>query len=102
MIGKVLIILFDAKMKTEIEKKQYTIFITALKRAGFSMLQKSVYIKHAIDTMPIKTHFNHVSAFIPKSISAICFSFSETAFLSGSFINCSPPILLKNKTIICI
>lgn len=102
MTEKVFIVLFDAKMKTYTDRRQYIDFLKLLKRNGFRLLQKSVYLKFCVDSSSLKTQSNKIKQFTPNNIRVIILEIPLRVFANGSYFNCKSPELLKNKTIVCV
>ena len=89
-------------MKTYADRKQYASFVKLLKREGFSLMQKSVYIKFCVSTLSLETQSKRIQQFTPSNIQVVVLSVPEKTFTSGVYFNCQVPRLLKNKSIICI
>lgn len=102
MSEKVFFVLFDAKIKTSAEKKQYCLFVKHLKREGFSLMQKSVYIKYCVDSLSLKVQSGRIKRFTPNNIQVIILSVSKQAFVNGAYYNCRCPQLQANKSVFCI
>lgn len=102
MKEKVLFVMFDAKMKTAIDKKKYAAFIKNLKREGYKPLQKSIFMKHYIGTNDIAICFQTLKRFVPDTIATMFFSMTVDQYKKINCVNCQLPALIKNKTTICI
>ena len=102
MSEKVFFVLFDAKIKTSAEKRQYCLFVKRLKREGFSLMQKSVYIKYCVDSLSLKVQSGRIRRFTPNNIQVIILSVSKQAFVNGTYYNCRCPRLQENKSVFCI
>lgn len=102
MNGKVFIVLFDAKMKTSTNKRQYLSFTKLLKRDGFILLQKSVYIKFCVESLSLESQSCRIKKFTPANIRTIILSMPVNMLLEGVYLNCEKPEFIENKSIICI
>ena len=102
MSGKVFVVLFDAKMKTLTDRRQYLSFIKLLKREGFALLQKSVYIKFCVESLSLKSQSCRIKKFTPANIQAIILSMPVNMLIEGVYLNCKNPEFIENKKIICI
>ena len=54
MKEKIFVLFFDAKMETVVQRKEYQSFLKEIKKIGYIILQKSVYIKHVCDDQRLK------------------------------------------------
>ena len=102
MNGKVFVVLFDAKIKTSTDKRQYLSFVKLLKRDGFTLLQKSVYIKFCVESLSLKSQSCRIKNFTPVNIQAIILAIPVNTLLEGAYLNCESPEFIENKKIICI
>lgn len=102
MSEKVFILFFDAKMITYTQRKQCASFVKEIKRNGFSLLQKSVYIKNCVDNTTQKVQIERIKTITPPNVKVVLLSISVLALQKGGYLNCSIPFFYKNRTIICI
>lgn len=62
-----LFVFFDLPVLTKKEQKTATIFRKNLLKAGFVMMQYSVYIRHCASNESMEVHKKQVKAFIPST-----------------------------------
>lgn len=87
-----LILFFDLPVETDKQRKAYRDFVKCLKKSGFYMLQKSVYVKMGIDIQSVNSALNKVKMEMPSNGNIIVLSITEKQFASMSII------LGENKT----
>lgn len=63
--GMWLFAMFDLPMKTDVERRDYTRFRTALLREGFDMLQFSVYARYFASEEASKANRKRIRAVMP-------------------------------------
>ena len=102
MPNKVFLAIFDAKMKTYVNRKDYARFLKKLKGEGFLLLQKSVYIKHSISYETIEGLSAKIKKILPVSVGLILLAIPIEIVKNGEYCNCLKPNLIENKTIICV
>lgn len=75
-----LILFFDLPVEKETQKRAYRQFIKLLKKNGFYMLQKSIYVKMGIDAQAIDLTINKIKKDVPKDGSIMVLSITEKQF----------------------
>lgn len=85
-----MILFFDLPMTTSTDARNYRKFVKFIKTEGFLMLQKSVYIKLAINQANVETTKNNIKSKIPKEghIALLVITekqFSSIHYLLGNF-----------------
>ena len=101
MKEKIFVLFFDAKMETVVQRKEYQSFLKEIKKIGYIILQKSVYIKHVCDDQRLKEETKKINNITPKTIEVRLLSLTRTMFEKISNINCEKVKLLENNSIIC-
>ena len=59
------LVLFDLPTETKRDIKAYTIFRKNLMRDGFTMFQKSIYVRHCASMENAEVHIKRVHNFLP-------------------------------------
>ena len=85
---RILIAMFDARMKTYTDRRGYRIFLRKLTGEGFTAIQKSVYLKKVANSTAQNVQITHVKKFTPPSIKVRIISLSQTVFEGIVNINC--------------
>ena len=60
------LVLFDLPTETKKEKKAYSDFRKNLQRAGFTMFQFSIYVRHCASQENAEVHIKRVKSFLPE------------------------------------
>ena len=81
-----LLLFFDLPMNTSSELKTYRSFVKNIKKEGFYMLQKSVYVKMVIDNQAGYFVKTKIQNFIPSKGSVMFLSVTEKQFSSIEFL----------------
>ncbi len=81
-----LILFFDLPVEKSSQQKEYRKFVKNIKKIGFYMLQKSVYIKMSIDMQAIESTINKVKGFVPKEGDISILTITEKQFANIEFI----------------
>lgn len=102
MKEKVYIVFFDADMKTETDRKIYQKFIKDLKREGFLMLQKSVYVRYINSSRTPIAQAERIKKITPQKIHVYILPLSVNVFMSTVCLNSVLPDIIKKNDIICI
>lgn len=93
--------LFDAKMKTYVQRKQYQVFLKELKGLGYQMLQKSVYYRIREDAAAAVSEYNRIRKIVPGSVEVRIVVLAQKMFEQMLSINCER-IDIEFSKIICI
>lgn len=93
--------LFDAKMKTYVQRKQYQVFLKELKGLGYQMLQKSVYYRIREDAAAAVSEYNRIRKIVPGSVEVRIVVLAQKMFEQMLSINCER-IDIESSKIICI
>ena len=93
--------LFDAKMKTYVQRKQYQVFLKELKGLGYQMLQKSVYYRIREDAAAAVSEYNRIRKIVPGSVEVRIVVLAQKMFEQMLSINCER-IDMESSKIICI
>ena len=102
LTGKVFMAVFDAKMKTYTDKRNYRLFARALRREGFLYVQHSVYARHMEGSRSLAVQAERIRRFTPSSIRVYVFALPVAVFLKTAAVNCELPEIVKTCDIICI
>ncbi|MCE2503186.1 MAG: CRISPR-associated endonuclease Cas2 [Chlorobi bacterium] len=62
-----LMVLFDLPTETKTDRKNYRIFRKKLEKAGFSMFQFSIYLRHCSSRENAETHIKRVKSMLPPN-----------------------------------
>ena len=81
-----LLLFFDLPMNTTSELKEYRNFVKNLKKEGFYMLQKSVYVKMVIDNQAAYFVKNKIMNMLPSKGSVMLMNITEKQFSSIDFL----------------
>lgn len=81
-----LILFFDLPVEKKEQQKAYRTFVKNIKKNGFYMLQKSVYVKMGIDVQSIESTVTKIKGFCPKEGDISVLSITEKQFASIEFI----------------
>ena len=92
--------LFDAKMKTYVQRKQYQVFLKELKGLGYQMLQKSVYYRIREDAAAAVSEYNRIRKIVPGSVEVRIVVLAQKMFEQMLSINCER-IDIESSKIIC-
>lgn len=98
---RILIAMFDARMKTFTDRRGYRIFLRKLIGEGFTPIQKSVYLKKVANSTAQNLQITHVKKFTPSNIKVYIISLSQSVFDGIVNINCD---IIKTDlpNIICV
>ena len=88
MTGKVLLVMFDARMKTFTDKRNYRVFQRKLIGEGFSILQKSVYIRSATSSATSASQIARIKKFTPSGIKVRIICLPQHVFECMINVNC--------------
>lgn len=102
MTEKVFLVMFDAKMRSSADRSNYRAFLAALKREGFSQLQKSVYIRMFVGGRSLSSESTRISRFTPCTVSVRILELSVGTFDAMCNINCEPLKFVPLGKVICI
>ena len=100
MNDRVFVLFFDAKMLTIVNRREYQRFLKELKGNGYGILQKSVYIKNALNDARVVNEERRIREFTPSSIEIRLLLLSRNVFDSMININCDQIRLAPNYSII--
>ncbi len=75
-----LLLFFDLPVETSKNKKEYRHFVRDIKKEGFFMMQKSVYVKMAVDSKSGRQTINRINKLTPDEGSVIILSVTEHQF----------------------
>ena len=81
-----LILFFDLPMETSLEKRDYRKFVKEIRKLGFYMLQKSVYIKLSIDAQNSNKTISLINKLLPKDGNIAVLSITEKQFNDIEFL----------------
>lgn len=79
------LLLFDMPIETVAQRKSYRKFVRFLKKNGFVMFQKSVYVKICINRAAMDSTINTISANVPKDGSIAMLDITERQFSNAIF-----------------
>jgi len=74
------VLIFDLPVETSKERRDYRKFVKFIKKQGFLMLQKSVYVKLSINLANIKLTINSIKKSLPAKGSIMVFNITEKQF----------------------
>lgn len=100
-MDKALIVMFDARMKTFTDRKNYRVFARKLAGEGFTAVQKSVYIKSITSCAALNARILRIKKFTPSSIQVRIIVLPPSVLNSMVNINCDAPEC-DLPTVICI
>ena len=68
------LVFFDLPTETAKDKKNYALFRKNLQSDGFTMFQKSIYIRHCASMENAEVHIKRVNSFLPQfgNIAIMC------------------------------
>ncbi len=75
-----LVLFFDLPVETSVQRRSYRQFVKGIKKAGFYMLQESVYIKLGIDIQSANSSIDKIKKFIPKEGKISVLTITEKQF----------------------
>jgi len=81
-----MILFFDLPVETSSNRKEYRHFVSKLKKTGFIMLQKSVYIKLSINITNVEKTIKLVKNFKPKEGNVAILTITEKQFAEIEYI----------------
>jgi len=81
-----LVLFFDLPVETPKQRHNYRVLVRGIKRNGFYMLQKSVYIKLCLDSQAADSSIKQIYEFVPNEGSIFVLSVTEKQFASIKFI----------------
>lgn len=81
-----LMLFFDLPMEKDSQRKKYTTFLKNIKKIGFYMLQKSVYIKLCMDSRMSESIIEQVKKITPEEGSIAILTITEKQFAETKFI----------------
>lgn len=81
-----MILFFDLPVEKEKQKKEYRNFVKNLKKTGFYMLQKSVYVKLGIDMQVIESALKKIRGYLPAEGSVSVLTITEKQFSHMEFL----------------
>ena len=81
-----LLLFFDLPVEKVEQQRNYRRFVKALKKNGFYMLQKSVYVKLGIDMQSIDSTIKKIKQEVPKDGNIMILSITEKQFASLEII----------------
>ena len=77
---------FDLPVEKKEQQHAYRAFVRNIKKLGFYMLQKSVYVKMGIDVQAINSTIAKIKDFCPKEGDISILSITEKQFAAIEFI----------------
>ena len=77
---------FDLPVETSSQQRKYRQFVKNIKKLGFYMLQKSVYVKMSIDQRSAESVIKQVETFIPNSGNVAILMITEKQFNDINFL----------------
>lgn len=80
------ILFFDLPVEKLLQQREYRRFVKEIKKNGFYMLQKSVYVKMGIDAQAIDLTIEKIKKIIPKEGQIFILTITEKQFASISFL----------------
>ena len=80
------ILFFDLPVEKLLQQREYRRFVKEIKKNGFYMLQKSVYVKMGIDVQAIDLTIEKIKKIIPKEGQIFILTITEKQFASISFL----------------
>ncbi len=80
------ILFFDLPVEKDAQRRAYTKFVKSIKKIGFGILQKSVYIKLDMDSQSADSTKEKVKKILPKEGSVIMLRVTEKQFASMDFL----------------
>lgn len=80
------ILFFDLPVEKDAQRRAYTKFVKNIKKIGFGILQKSVYIKLDMDAQSADSTKEKVKKILPKEGSVIVLRVTEKQFSTMDFL----------------
>ncbi len=80
------ILFFDLPVEKDAQRRAYTKFVKNIKKIGFGILQKSVYIKLDMDAQSADSTKEKVKKVLPKEGSVIVLRVTEKQFSTMDFL----------------
>ena len=80
------ILFFDLPVEKDAQRRAYTKFVKNIKKIGFGILQKSVYIKLNMDAQSADSTKEKVKKVLPNEGSVIMLRVTEKRFASMDFL----------------
>ncbi len=77
---------FDLPVEKDAQRRAYTKFVKNIKKIGFGILQKSVYIKLDMDAQSADSTKEKVKKVLPKEGSVIVLRVTEKQFSTMDFL----------------
>ena len=102
MTENVFLVMFDAKVKTIAQRRNYRRFIKDLKGYGYQMLQKSVYYKYVDSYEKIKKEERRLNLIVKPTIELRALVLSYLVFAKMINVNCDPVVFWEREDIICV
>ncbi len=75
-----LMLFFDLPVEKASERREYRQFVKLLKKNGFFMLQKSIYVKMGIDAQVIDLTIKKIKKEVPKEGNIMVLTITEKQF----------------------
>lgn len=75
-----MILFFDLPVEKSEQRRAYRNFVKDIKKAGFYMLQKSVYVKMGIDMQVVNSTLTKIKSFCPKEGDISILTITEKQF----------------------
>lgn len=75
-----LILFFDLPVEKATQRREYRKFVKNIKKSGFYMLQKSVYVKISIDMQNAQSILNKIRSLLPKEGNISILTITEKQF----------------------
>lgn len=96
------LVLFDLPVEKAAQRRAYTAFVKGLKKAGFYMLQESVYVKMDIDGQAAELTKGKVNKILPKEGFVAMLRITEKQFSSMDFLvgGCAGDVLSNDERIV--
>lgn len=80
------ILFFDLPVEKVTQQREYRKFVKIIKKNGFYMLQKSVYVKMGIDIQAIEGTIEKIKKSMPKEGNIFVLTVTEKQFSSMEFL----------------
>lgn len=81
-----LILFFDLPVETKAQRRAYTRFVKDIKKLGFYMMQKSVYLKLVIDGQAAASTVLNVRTMVPSHGDIAILTITEKQFQTIEFL----------------
>lgn len=102
MTEKCFVLFFDASMLTAVERKNYRDFVKTIKKLGYTIIQKSVYIRYTCKRQSFIDEKKRIGKNTPSSVQVrvMCLPVS---YIDNMFnVNCDKINFTLRTSIICL